>query len=187
VAFVAVALLVALSLSVVAHLGLALPPKTHSPLLGFFPEALELAAVSVGEGGSASQSQLDEVLVEEVLVVPVSVGVQVDVGKGSPVGVFSAAKTSPKRTSPAQTCAEWTSQKPPWPVSAFTQPISEKPSSPAPTWRIWASQEPASPTTAIHGQWNGECPTAILLEPAALAIPSAAMYNAAMYTGVRVR
>jgi hypothetical protein len=33
----------------------------------------------------------------------------------------------------------------------------------------------------------GECPAAILLEPAVLYITSAAMYNAAMYTGVRVR
>src|SRR5918993_2416553 len=43
---------------------------------------------------------------------------------------------------------------------------------------------PASPTAAIHGEWNGECPAAILLEPAVLYIPSTAMYNAAMYTRV---
>ncbi len=46
---------------------------------------------------------------------------------------------------------------------------------------------PASPTAAIHGQWNGECPATILLEPAALAIPNITMYNAAMYKRIRVR
>ncbi len=81
----------AFSLPVVAHLGLALPPKAHSPLLGFFPKALELAAVGVGEGGRASQSQLDQLLVEEKLVLPVTIGVQVDVGKGSPVGILGVS------------------------------------------------------------------------------------------------
>jgi len=40
----------------------------------------ELAAVSVGEGGRASQPQLDEVLTVEMFVVPVAARVQVYVG-----------------------------------------------------------------------------------------------------------
>jgi hypothetical protein len=39
----------------------------------------------------------------------------------------------------------------------------------------------------VVGRGIGECPTAILLEPAALAIPNLTMYNAAMYKRVRVR
>jgi len=56
------------------------------------------------------------------------------------------------------------------------------------SWRCGRNRSAtASPTAAIHGQWNGECPVAILLEPAALAIPNDTMYNAAMYTRIRVR
>ncbi len=44
----------------------------------------------VGEVGGARQPELDEVLVEGVLVTPVVVRVQVNVGKGAAVGVLEA-------------------------------------------------------------------------------------------------
>ena len=58
-------------------------PEAGAPGLGLFAQPLELAAVGVGEGARASQSQLDQLLVEETLVLPVTVDVQVDIGKGS--------------------------------------------------------------------------------------------------------
>ncbi len=39
----------------------------------------------------------------------------------------------------------------------------------------------------VVGKGIGECPAALLLEPAALAIPNVTMYNAAMYKRIRVR
>ena len=49
-------------------------PKTGAPRLGLLAQPLELAAaVLVGEGGGAGEPQFDEVLVEEVLVLPVAV------------------------------------------------------------------------------------------------------------------
>ena len=55
-------------------------PETGAPFFGLLLQPLELAEMLVGEGGGASQPQLDQVLVVEVLVVTVAVSVEVDVG-----------------------------------------------------------------------------------------------------------
>ena len=66
-------------------------PKARPALLGPLAQALELAAVGVGERGGAGQTEGDEVLVEEVLVGAISIGVEVDVGEGSAVGVLGVS------------------------------------------------------------------------------------------------
>jgi hypothetical protein len=48
-------------------------PEPGSPGFCILLQPLELAAVCVGEGGGAGQPQFDEVLVEEVLVLPFAV------------------------------------------------------------------------------------------------------------------
>lgn len=58
----------------------ARPPEPYLPGLGLLPQPLEIAAVGVGEGGGAGETQGDEVLVEEVFVASVAVRVEVDVG-----------------------------------------------------------------------------------------------------------
>ena len=45
-------------------------PQAGASLLRLLSQPLELAAVDVGEGGGPGESQFDEVLVEEVLVLP---------------------------------------------------------------------------------------------------------------------
>ena len=45
-------------------------PQAGAPFLRILPQPLELAAAGVGEGGGAGEPQFDEVLVEEVLVLP---------------------------------------------------------------------------------------------------------------------
>jgi hypothetical protein len=59
-----------------SHIG-AGAPQSFAPLLCLFPGSLELAPVGVGEGRGAGETELYEVLVEEALVAPVCVGVQV--------------------------------------------------------------------------------------------------------------
>ena len=66
-------------------------PQTRAPLLGVLSQPLELAAVGVGEGSRASEAKLEEVLVEEVFVLSVAVGVEVDVCKSTSIGVFGVA------------------------------------------------------------------------------------------------
>ena len=87
-------------------------PKPCSPSLGLLQQPLELAPVSVGEDGGASQSQFDRVLVVEVLVVevlvvevlvvevlvfPIAIGVEVDVRECPAVCVLGVASESPMR------------------------------------------------------------------------------------------
>ena len=45
----------------------------------------------MGEGGRASEAKLKEVLVEEVFVLSVAVGVEVDICKSTSIGVFGVA------------------------------------------------------------------------------------------------
>ncbi len=68
-------------------------PQTRFALLGFFAQALELAAVGVGEGRGACQTQFDQVFIEEMLIhsVFVFVCVEVDVSEGVAVGVLGVA------------------------------------------------------------------------------------------------
>ena len=76
--------------SVAYYLG-ACTPQSHSALLGFFAQPLELAALGVREGGCVGEAQDDEVLVEGVLVSAVFVWVEIDVGEGAAVGVFGVS------------------------------------------------------------------------------------------------
>ena len=48
-------------------------PQPGAALLCLLPQPLELAAAGVGEGGGAGDLQFDEVLVEEILALPVAV------------------------------------------------------------------------------------------------------------------
>src|SRR5215211_4336706 len=66
-------------------------PEARLALLSFFAQALELAAVGVGEGGGPGVTLLQEILVEEVLVGAISVRVEVEVGEGPAVGVLGVA------------------------------------------------------------------------------------------------
>src|SRR3712207_3432177 len=75
---------------VVLHLWAGIP-QTGSLGFGFLAQPLELVAVGVREGGGAGESQFDEVLVEEVLVLPVAVRIQVDVSQCPPIGVLGVA------------------------------------------------------------------------------------------------
>ena len=56
------------------------------------------------------------------------------------------------------------------------------------SWRLPSPSSPTgracAPALGAYGAMRGNCPAAILLEPAVLYIPSTAMYNAAMYTRV---
>jgi hypothetical protein len=75
---------------VVVHLW-AGTPQTGPLGFGFLPQPLELAAIGVGEGGGAGESQFDEVLVEEVLVLPVAVRIQVHVSQSPPIGILGVS------------------------------------------------------------------------------------------------
>jgi hypothetical protein len=66
--------------------------SNHAPLLGLLAQPLKLAAVLVREGGGAGEAQLDqEVIVIEMLVEAVAVGIEIDLGQGSAIGIFGVA------------------------------------------------------------------------------------------------
>jgi hypothetical protein len=73
--------------SVAYYLG-ARTPQSHTVLLCFLTQPLELATVGVGEGRCAGQAQLYEILVEEVRVDSILVGIEVDVGECATVSVL---------------------------------------------------------------------------------------------------